>query len=100
MKKITGLATIFVAIGLTGCMNDQTEAMAQSCQAFLDTPDDLAPRTFLEKAEARVASLSKPQNKLLAYAREIQDPDAMKYKPALEHCLSQLKYRQASQRGR
>lgn len=100
MKQITGLAIICVAIGLTGCMNDQTEAMAQSCQSLLDTPDEPAPRTFIEDAEARVTLLGKPQNKLLAYAREIQDPDAMKHKPALEHCLLQLKYRQASKRER
>ena len=100
MNKMTGLATICLAIGLTGCTIDKTEAMAQSCQSLLDSPDEPAPRTFIEDAEARVTSLSEPQNKLLAYAREIQDPDAMKYKPALEHCLLQLKYQQASKPGR
>ena len=96
MKKVTRLAILFAVISQTGCMNDQTKAMAQTCQSLLDSSDQSAPRTFIEDAEARVASLSKPQSKLLAYARDLQDPEAVKYKPALEQCVSQLKYRQAS----
>ena len=43
MKKISKLAIVFAAIILTGCMNDQTKAMAQTCQALLDSSDQLNP---------------------------------------------------------
>ena len=100
MKQITGLTISFIVLGLTGCMNDQTKAMAEVCQQILEQTDQRAPVTFIEDAESRIASLSKPQNKLLTYARDLQDPEAMTYKPLLEQCLSQVKQRQASSSGR
>ena len=100
MKKITGLTISVAFLGLTGCMNDQTKAMAEVCQQILESSDQPAPITFMEDAEARIAALSKPQNKLLSYARDLQDPEAMTYKPALEQCVSQLKQRPPSTSGR
>ena len=100
MKKITGLIIFVVVLGLTGCMNDQTKAMAEVCQQILESNDQSAPIPFMEDAEARIAALSKPQNKLLSYARDLQDPEAMTYKPVLEQCVSQIKQRPRSTLGR
>ena len=93
MKLFVALLVAILALSTTGCMSDQTKNMAETCQSLLEQGDPSDVRTFIQDAEAQLASLKKP-NKITAYVQSIQDPEAMKYKPVLEQCVWLLKYRQ------
>lgn len=95
MKALPSLAIVALALGCSGCMGERTKQMARTCQDLLDRSDQSNARTFIRDAEAQLASLDKPGNKLVTYIRELQDPDAMTHKPALEQCLWLLKSRQS-----
>lgn len=91
------LATLFVAVSAlstTGCMSDKTRNMAETCQDLLAQGEPSEVRTFIQDAQQQLASLDKPGNKVTTYLRDLQDPDAMTHKPALEQCLWLLKSRQ------
>jgi len=94
MKTIYVLAVTALVLCSSGCMSDRTKNMANTCQDLLDQGDQTGLRTFIKDAEKQLASLNAPPNKLSAALRDIQDHDALTYKPALEQCLWQLKSRQ------
>ena len=94
MKWFALLLAAALPLGATGCMNDQTKRMAESCQDWLQRPDKLGLKSFIQDADKQIASLNKPQNKVMLYFRDPLDPDALKYKPSLEQCVWLLKYRQ------
>ncbi len=94
MKLFVALIVSVLALGTTGCMSDQTKNMAETCQDLLEQSDPSDVRGFVEDAQEQLASLNKPGNKVTAYLRDLQDPEAMTYKPALEQCLWLLKSRQ------
>lgn len=75
-------------------MSDQTKNMAETCQDLLEQGDRSDVRSFIQDAEQQLSSLDKPQNKAATLLRNLQDPEAMAYKPALEQCLWLLKSRQ------
>ncbi len=94
MKPAMALIVIAFALAATGCIGERTQNMAQTCQGLLEQDGQPNARTFIQDAEKQLAALDKPRNKLTAYLRDLQDPDAMTYKPALEQCLWLLKSRQ------
>ena len=94
MKFFIALIVAVFALGSTGCMSDQTKNMAETCQDLLEHGDLSDVRTFIQDAQEQLASLNKPGNKVTTYLRNLQDPEAMTYKPALEQCLWLLKSRQ------
>lgn len=94
MKPATSLIVIAFALTATGCIGERTRAMARTCQGLLEQDAQPNARTFIRDAEKQLASLAKPRNKLTAYLRDLQDPEAMAYKPAIEQCLWLLKSRQ------
>lgn len=93
MKTMPAIVVAILALGSTGCVGDRTRNMAETCQHLLEGGGQTSTRTFLRDAEAQLASLEEPSGKLAGYLRDLQDPDAMKYKPALEQCLLLLKSR-------
>ena len=94
MKWFALFLAAALPLGTTGCMNDQTKRMAESCQDWLQRPDKLGLKSFIQDADKQIASLNKRQNKVMLYFRDLLDPDALKYKPSLEQCVWLLKYRQ------
>lgn len=94
MKPSITLIVIAFALAATGCVGDRTKAMVQTCQSLLEQDGQTNARTFIQDAEKQIAVLGKPRNKVTAYLLELQDPEAMTYKPALEQCLWLLKSRQ------
>lgn len=84
-----------LAIGATGCTSERTRNMAETCQGLLEDGDQASARTFIRDAGKQLSSLNKPGNKLTGFLRDLQDPDAMVHKAALEQCLWMLKSRQA-----
>ena len=90
---ITWIVAAF-ALAATGCIGERTKNMAQTCQALLEQGGQQNARTFIHDAEQQLATLGKPRNKVTAYLRDLQDPDAMTHKPELEQCLWLLKSRQ------
>ena len=94
MKLFIALIVTFLALGTTGCMSDQTKNMAETCQDLLDQGNLSDVRTFIQDAQEQLASLDKPGNRVTTYLRDLQDPEAMTYKPALQQCLWLLKSRQ------
>lgn len=94
MKAVIALIVAMLALGSTGCMSDQTKNMAETCQNLLEQGDPSNVRTFIQDAQDQLASLNKPGNKVITYLRDLQDPEAMTYKPVLEQCLWLLKSHQ------
>jgi cell division protein FtsB len=91
------IAPIVVAFSLaaTGCIGDRTRNMAEACQGLLEQEGARSnARTFIQDAEKQLAYLGRPTNKLAAYVRDLQDPEAMTHKAALEQCLWLLKSRE------
>ena len=95
MKLWTWLVAATLALAATGCASDRTQNMAEACQGLLEAGDSSSARAFIRDAEKQLSSLDKPGNKLTQFLRELQDPDAMNHKAALEQCLWLLKSRQA-----
>ena len=85
---------LVVALTATGCIGERTNNMAQTCRGLLERDGKTNARTFIQDAEKQLATLGKPRNKFTAYLMELQDPDAMTHKAALEQCLWLLKSRQ------
>ena len=96
MKKIVALAIVLASTSMSGCRVDQTSTMARACQHLLERRNEPVSVTFIENAEARVESLGKTRNRYLTYLLELQDPGAIALRPELEHCVAQLKHRQAA----
>ncbi len=94
MKPAIALKFAAFALTATGCVGDRTKNMAQACQGLLLEDGQRNARTFIQDAEKQIAMLGTPRNKLTAYLLELQDPDAMTHKAALEQCLWLLKSRQ------
>ena len=94
MKPAIALIVVAFALAATGCIGERTKNMAQTCQGLLEQDGPQNARTFIQDAEKQLATLGKPRNKLIGYLRDLQDPDAMTYRPALEQCLWLLKSRQ------
>ena len=94
MKLFVALIVAVLTLGITGCMSDKTKNMTATCQSLLERGDRSSVRTFIQDAEQQIASLDKPSNKVTAYLRDLQDPEAMTYKPELAQCLWLLKSRQ------
>lgn len=94
MKPATTWIVAAFALAATGCMSERTKNMAQTCQALLEQGGQANAKTFIQDAEHQLTALGKPRNKVTAYLRDLQDPDAMTYKPELEQCLWLLKSRQ------
>ena len=94
MKLLIALIIAVLALGSTGCMSDKTKNMAETCQDLLEQSNPSDARTFIQDAREQIASLNKPQNKVTGYLRDLQDPEAVTYKPALEQCLWLLESRQ------
>lgn len=95
MKRLPALLLPILVVATSGCMNDRTKRMVATCQSMLVGEDVSGARTFIRDAEAQLASLDGSSSRLEAWLRDLQDPDAMKSRPALEQCLVQLKSRQA-----
>lgn len=95
MRTFFTLVIAVLALATTGCTGDQTSLMAQSCQDLLAQDDSSGTQRFIRAAEERIASLNEPQNKLTTFVRDLQDPDALTHKKALEQCLWQLKARES-----
>jgi hypothetical protein len=95
MKLSTTSIFAVLVLGSTGCMSDQTRSMAETCQGLRERSDRSDVRSFIQDAEKQLSSLNKPQNKASIFLRDLQDPEAMTYKPALEQCLWLLKSRQS-----
>ena len=94
MKFFIALIILFTSLSVSGCMGDQTKNMAEACQNLLAQNDRSEVRAFIKDDEEHLAALNKPNNKVTAYLGNLQDPDAMTHKPALELCLWLLKSRQ------
>lgn len=94
MKSIYAVFIACLVLVSGGCVNNRTENMAATCQSLLDDNDQASNIRFIRDAEEQLASLNGPKSKLTAARLNLQDKDAMKYKPALEHCIWQLKSRQ------
>lgn len=82
-------------LGSSGCMSDRTKNMTDTCQNLLEHNDQSNARRFVRDAERQLEVLNKPQNRFTKVLRDIQDHDALTFKPALEECLWQLKSRQS-----
>lgn len=91
MKLSTALIFTVAAVSCAGCMSDRTKSMAETCQDLLEQGDKSSIRTFIQDAQEQVESLDKPGNKVTAYMRNLQDPEALSYKPVLVQCLWRLK---------
>ena len=89
-----GVLLAVLAAGSAGCMSDQTRNMADTCNQLLAQANPEDARTFIADAQQHLAALEKPGNGLTRYLRDLQDPDAEQYKPALAQCLWLLKSRQ------
>lgn len=94
MKTLPAIVIAALVLGNAGCMADRTKNMAETCQAMLARNEQANATTFIRDAEAQLAALDKPSNKLGSWLRDLQDPEAMAHKPALEQCLWLLKSRQ------
>jgi hypothetical protein len=94
MKPALALIVPAIALAATGCIGERTKNMAQTCQALLAQGGQANAKTFIRDAEQQLAALGKPRNKVTAYLRELQDPEAMTHKAELEQCLWLLKSRQ------
>ena len=95
MRPICLLIIAALMLGSTGCMSDRTKNMTDTCQNLLDQSDKSSARRFIRDADRQLEMLNKPQNRITKALRDIQDHDALTYKPALEACLWQLKSRQS-----
>ena len=91
MKAIQMVPFALLVVALGGCVRDETRLMAATCENILAQDSPSGIDSFLRDAEARLAALEGPPNRLEKLVRELQDPEAMKYRPALEYCLVQLK---------
>lgn len=94
MKPVIALIVTAFGLTATGCIGERTKNMTQTCQSLLEQDGQWNARTFIQDAEKQIALLGKPRNKFAAYLLELQDPEAMIHKPALEQCLWLLKSRQ------
>ena len=94
MKLFVALIVAVFALGITGCVSDKTKNMTATCQALLERGDRSGVTTFIQDAEQQIAALDEPSNKVTAYLRDLQDPEAMAYKHELAQCLWLLKSRQ------
>jgi len=92
-KYLRVLAAILVLAAGTGCMSDQTRNMADTCNQLLEHGDGAEVRTFIGDAKAHLDALQRPGNALTNYLRDVQDPDAATYKPALTQCVWLLESR-------
>ena len=95
MRTFCALVIAIMVIGSSGCLNDRTNSMLTTCQSLLGDDDHTGDKRFIRDAEEQLASLKKPQNRMTAGLRDLQDHDAMTLKPALEECLFQIKARQS-----
>ncbi len=89
------LVIAIMVLGSSGCLNDRTRNMVTTCQSLLGDNDHTGDKRFIRDAEEQLASLKKPQNRIAAGLRDLQDQDAMTFRPALEECLWQIKARQS-----
>ena len=94
MKPVYVLIIAVLLVAPTGCMSDRTRNMVTTCRNLLEQDDQSGVKKFIRDAEEQLASLEKPHNKIVIAVRDIQDQDAMTYKPALQECLWLLKSRQ------
>ena len=94
MKLSVALIILFTSLSISGCMGDRTKNMAEACQNLLVQNDRSEVRAFIKDGEKQLSALNKPHNEVTAYLRNLEDPDAMTHKPALEQCLWLLKSRQ------
>jgi len=95
MKSTSTLSLALLAFGLAGCMSDQTRNMADTCNQLLQRGDREDARNFITDARKHLASLKERGNKVMDYIRDVQDPDADSFRPALEQCLWLLESRQS-----
>ena len=61
MKWIALLLAAALPLGATGCMNDQTKRMAESCQDWLQRPDKLGLKSFIQDADKQIAVFDVPE---------------------------------------
>ena len=94
MKLFVALIILFTLLSISGCMGDRTKNMAEACQNLLVQNDRSEVRAFIKDGEKQLSALNKPHNEVTAYLRNLEDPEAMTHKPALEQCLWLLKSRQ------
>ena len=94
MKVFLALIVLFTSLSISGCIGDRTKNMAEACQNLLVQNDRSEVRAFIKDGEGQLSALNRPNNEITAYLRNLQDPDAMTHKPALEECLWLLKSRQ------
>lgn len=94
MKAAIAWIVAAITLAATGCMGERTKNMAQTCQALLEQGGQPNARTFIDDAERQLAVLGKAHGKVATYLRDLQDPEAMTHKAALEQCLWLLKSRQ------
>ena len=94
MKLFVALIILFTSLSISGCMGDRTKNMAEACQNLLLQNDRSEIRAFIKDGEEQLSALNKPHNEVTAYLRNLEDPEAMTHKPALEQCLWLLKSRQ------
>ena len=94
MKLSVALIILFTSLSISCCMGDRTKNMAEACQNLLVQNDRSEVRAFIKDGEKQLSALNKPHNEVTAYLRNLQDPEAMTHKPALEECLWLLKSRQ------
>lgn len=91
MNAIRALPFALLALVVGGCVRDETRLMAATCEKILAQDARSGIDAFLRDADARLAALEAPRNRFDKLVRDVQDPQAMAYKPALEYCLAQLK---------
>lgn len=95
MKTFPALAIAALVLVQTGCTSNRTQGMATTCQSLLEQDETSSDRRFIREADKQLAALNEPSNKLTRALRDIQDKDALIYKPQLEQCLLMLKSRQS-----
>ena len=91
MRSFRAMSVAILALTCGGCAIDQTRTMSEACQQLLMTRDPSGTESFLRNAERRLEDLARPTSWLGKRLRELQDPDALEYKPALEQCVWRLK---------
>ena len=81
-------------LALSGCIGDRTQNMVRTCQSLLETDDMSSDKRFIRDAEKQLATLNAASNSITGAVRDLQDKNAMTYRPQLEECLGMLKSRQ------
>ena len=94
MKLFVALIILFTSLSISGCIGDQTKNMEEACQNLLVQNGRSEVQAFIKDVEEQLSALNRPNNEVTAYLRNLQDPEAMTHKPALEQCLWLLKSRQ------